>query len=582
MKHIAIIFAKEENLSFNRFTFPILGRPIIKYPILAALNSIEIQSVFLSTDSNQVAEIGKNMNGLNLLIREHSQPTLTEEVRNAVHQSVKLLGDTPRTVTILLGNSPCILPTMIDNNISQLEKNPSYHSVASAMHRAEFSPDSIFDLKENHLIRRTTTHSTDNVYFLDRRIMTVKTDVILNSITKDDSFESVLGSNIYPVIQQDGIWDIDYIWQVPIVERWLKQNGFDDQHLSYKEIEKKNVENSSSQIGIIKKGEKRVFISTVPFGNIDPKPIHLLNDQLNLKYVINPIGRRLKEEECKDLYKDYDVVIAGTEKITRKVMENSKRLKLIARVGIGVDGVDLQAARDLGIRVTYTPDAPSAAVGELTIAHMLNLMRYLPLIDRKLRSGIWQRINGERIATKTIGIIGTGRIGSIVLRHLQGFDPRKILVNDLKPNNNLYEMYHAQHVDKETIYATADIISLHIPLSPLSKNLITKNEIEIMKHQSVIINTSRGGIINEKDLFDALKNNRITGAAIDVFEDEPYTGNLVELDNCFLSCHMGSMTNDCRAKMEIEATEDALRFINGKVLKQEVPEEEYNNQISFS
>jgi len=580
IKNVALVLAKEETTGFERFSFPILGRPAIKYPILASLHACEIDQVFLSTDSKQILDLFVNEEGLQLLVREHSFPTLTEEIRNAVEQIKKIFGYAPKSVTIILGNSPCILPSMLDNNIRVLEQNPSYDSVVSAMHRAEFNPNRMFTLKGNRLQRQKIANADSNVYFLDRRLMTVRTEVIEKSTIKDEDFESVLGNNIYPIIQQDGIWDIDYIWQVPIVERWLKQNGFTDAHLPYKEKAKSETPTPIVNITNAATSDKiRVLITTVPFGNIDTKPIELLNKTPNIEYVINPIGRKLKEEECEEMFKDFDVVIAGTENINRKAMENAKRLKLIARVGIGLDSVDLRSAKELGIKVAYTPDAPSAAVAELTMAHALNLMRYLPLIDRKIRSGIWQRINGERLANKVVGIVGTGRIGTRVLRHLQGFNPKKIYVNDSKPNHNLYDMFHAEHTDKETIYRECDIISLHVPLSPQTKNLITAKEFEMMKPNVVLINTSRGGIVNEQDLYDALVNKIILGAAIDVFEKEPYSGNLAELDNCLLSCHMGSMTNDCRTRMEIEATEDAIRYILGEPLLQEVPQDEYDNQL---
>ena len=204
------------------------------------------------------------------------------------------------------------------------------------------------------------------------------------------------------------------------------------------------------------------------------------------------------------------------------------------------------------------------------------------IVDRKLRSGIWQRISGDRLANMVVGIIGTGRVGSRVLKHLQGFNPKQILVNDIKPDDDLYKMNHATHVEKEIIYAESDIITLHIPLTAETRSLVSLNEMMKMRKDVILINTSRGGIINEQDLYTALKNRTIGGAALDVFEEEPYAGSLVELENCYFSCHMGSMTNDCRARMEIEATEETIRFINGENRIQTVPEEEFKLQIRKS
>jgi D-3-phosphoglycerate dehydrogenase len=320
----------------------------------------------------------------------------------------------------------------------------------------------------------------------------------------------------------------------------------------------------------------KILITTVPFGEFDPTPLELLRAAVDeAEFVINPIGRKLKEAELAELAPEFDVLIAGTEQISRRVMEAASRLKLISRVGIGLDSVDLHAARELGITVSYTPDAPAPAVAELTVAHILNLLRYLPVIDRKMRGKQWHRIMGERLALQTVGIVGTGRIGTRVLRHLQGFAPARILVNDLKPDAELYAKYNAEAVDKETLYRESDIISLHVPLTRQTRHMIGAQEMAMMKPGVRLINTARGGIIHEGDLYEALVNNRIAGAAIDVFEEEPYAGALAEVENCFISCHMGSMTQDCRAEMEIRATEEALRFVRGEPLSNVVPEYEY-------
>ena len=581
IQNIAIIFGKEDNNSFNRYTFSILGRPASLYPILAAVHSQRLDEIYLSSDSPDLLNLGSNINRVNVIKREKSQPTLTEEVRHALEFIIEKTGLTPNTVTLLLANSPCSTSGLIDEAINFLEEHKEYDSVVTTMKRAEFSPARIFSINnQNQLEPNKINYCSDEVYFLDRRVIVVRTNVILNSKILNNYFESLLGEKVHPVIQEDGIWDIDYFWQIPIVERWLRQNGFNDIETPYDKLKQKLIPDysylkTSKNQNDNNKDKLNILITTVPFGEKDPKPINLLNSTTNVNYVINPIGRKLKEVELIELVKNYDILIAGTEPITRKVMESGKKLKLISRVGIGLDNVDLKAAKILGIKVSYTPDSPAPAVAELTIAHMINLLRSVPLVDRKLRSGIWQRIQGERLANLTIGIIGTGRVGSRVLRHLQGFSPRKILVNDLRPDFDLYKIYNAEFVEKEIIYSESDIISIHIPLNKSNYNLITRNTMELMQKHPFLINTSRGGIINEEDLYNALNSRLINGAAIDVFETEPYTGKLVEMDNCYLSCHMGSMTSDCRANMEIQATEEACRFAKGEELKLLVPDYEF-------
>jgi len=256
------------------------------------------------------------------------------------------------------------------------------------------------------------------------------------------------------------------------------------------------------------------------------------------------------------------------------VMDRAPNLRLISRVGIGLDGVDLHAARERGILVSYTPDAPSPAVAELTIGLMISLLRFIPHTDRQMRNGIWHRFMGRRLAESTVGVIGVGRIGKRVIQHLRGFGPH-VLANDLVPNLDFGARYGVDWVDKDTIYREADIITVHVPLTHLTKNLIARREMEMMKPHVLLINTSRGSIINEHDLSEALRSGCVGGAAIDVFEQEPYSGELMTLDRCILTCHMGSMSEDCHLQMELGATEEAIRFLKGEPLLGLVPETEY-------
>jgi D-3-phosphoglycerate dehydrogenase len=148
-------------------------------------------------------------------------------------------------------------------------------------------------------------------------------------------------------------------------------------------------------------------------------------------------------------------------------------------------------------------------------------------------------------------------------------------VNDLNPVPNLVPELKLEWVGKDDIYENADIISLHLPLTPLTRDMIRAEHLAVMKHDAMLVNTSRGGIINENALHDALVAGKLGGAAIDVFEHEPYTGPLAGLDRCVLTCHMGSMSQDCRSRMEIEATEEAVRYLRGLDLQRPAPEDEY-------
>jgi D-3-phosphoglycerate dehydrogenase len=318
----------------------------------------------------------------------------------------------------------------------------------------------------------------------------------------------------------------------------------------------------------------KVLITTVPFGDKNNLPIELL-EKAGIEYLINPLNKKLTEGELVEMVSDFDVIIAGTEQITAKVMERGQNLKMISRVGIGLDSVDLLEAEKRNIKVSYTPDAPAPAVAELTIGMMLTLLRSVHVSNSQMHLGEWHRFFGRRLSKIVIGIIGIGRIGQGVLEHLQGFGSPSILVNDVSIKDNISNRFNVEWVSKEEIYKQSDIVSLHLPLTGKTKNMIRKDHLLSMKSDAIIINTSRGGIINESDLYEVMQSGHLSGAAIDVFDDEPYSGALNEIERCLLTAHMGSMSIDCRTRMEIEATEEVIRFLTNQPLKGVVPEEEY-------
>ena len=321
----------------------------------------------------------------------------------------------------------------------------------------------------------------------------------------------------------------------------------------------------------------KVLITTVPFGENNYFPLDLL-ENAGIEYLINPHNKKLTENQLSELIGDFEVLIAGTEPITDKVMSQAPKLKLISRVGIGLDSVDLNAAKKRGIKISYTPDAPAPAVAELTLSMILTLLRSVHVSNLQMHHGNWERIFGRRLTDVTVGIIGVGRIGTHLLRCMSGFGKINILANDIMPNNKLNRDFNLEWVTKDQIYKESDIISLHLPLTSLTRNMICREQLLQMKKGAFVINTSRGGIINEDDLHKAMEEGHLGGAAIDVFENEPYTGKLIEIDRCLLTAHMGSMSIDCRSQMEIEATEEAVRFLAGKPLESEVPQSEYDIQ----
>lgn len=318
----------------------------------------------------------------------------------------------------------------------------------------------------------------------------------------------------------------------------------------------------------------KVFVSTIPFAEPNRLPLELLKS-VGAEVIINDLGRKITPQELAERIKDIDCLIAGTESIGSEVLDQAPNLKLIARVGIGLDGLDLIEAKKRGIIVTYTPDAPAPAVAELTMGLILQLARNIGMSNRDLQRKEWNRRFGFRLSEMTIGIIGSGRIGSRVIRRLSAFGSPRILVNSLERDDSISPDLKLEWVGKDIVYKESDLISLHIPLTEATSNMITKTEFKLMKETLMIVNTSRGGIVNEEDLFWALKNKIIAQAAFDVFNQEPYTGPLKDLDNCFLTAHLGSMSYDCRSRMEIEAAQEVVAFISGKPQIRLVPEFEY-------
>ena len=319
----------------------------------------------------------------------------------------------------------------------------------------------------------------------------------------------------------------------------------------------------------------RALITTVPFGEVDPAALALL-DEARIEYVINPIGRRLTEAELVSMVPGFDVLIAGTEPITEQVMEAGARLRLISRVGVGLDSVDLLAARDRGIAVAYTPEGPADAVAELTIGLALSLLRGVHLANTAVRQGVWRRIQGRRLARVTVGVVGVGRIGRRVIRLLSAFGAQ-ILANDVAP---VVLDQAVRWVNKPTLYREADLVTLHVPLTRLTRHLVGAEQLAMMPPGALLINTCRGGVVDEAALAVALRDGRIAGAAVDTFTHEPYHGELVDVDTCLITPHMGSMSVDCRLRMESGASRNVVAFLRGEPLDELVPESEYAVQVS--
>ena len=312
----------------------------------------------------------------------------------------------------------------------------------------------------------------------------------------------------------------------------------------------------------------KLFVSTHPFSSTSEVPMQLIEEN-NIKLSTNEYGRKITTKELAEDIKDAEVLVAGTEKITEEVFRNAPNLKLISRVGIGLDGIDFDLCKKYGVKVAYTPDAPTMAVAELCVGMILDLARKITETNINIKNGIWHRHMGTLLYGKTVGIFGMGRIGKSLIHLLQPFNV-KFLVHDIAPDLAYGRLYNVEFVTKNKLLESSDVVSINLPLKDDTKDYISKYELDLMKESAILINSARGGIVNESDLYTALKNKIIAAAAIDVFEEEPYKGNLIELDNCLLTCHMGASTIDSRTDMEVQAIEEAIRYKNGQPLKNEV------------
>ncbi len=323
---------------------------------------------------------------------------------------------------------------------------------------------------------------------------------------------------------------------------------------------------------------KNVLITTIPFGQEDKTSLKILEEN-DIDYLVNPLERKFNHAELIDYLDGVSYLIAGTDKLDSEILESASQLKMISRVGIGLDNVDLIAARERGISVSYTPDGPSKAVAEFTMNSILSTLRNSVLTNQNLKKGIWKKQMGRSVSESVIGVFGAGRIGRELIHILTCFNPRKILVHDPYVDEDIFEKLQVEFVSKNEVLDNSDLITLHLPMNDNTKDFISEKEIKVMKPNSIIINTSRGGIVNENDLFTALKSGHLSSAAIDVFEEEPYSGNLLDLDNCIATPHMAPMSKASRISMEIDAVKEVVRFANGKSLLNPVPEFEYQSRL---
>ena len=304
----------------------------------------------------------------------------------------------------------------------------------------------------------------------------------------------------------------------------------------------------------------RILTTCSSFGKVAAETLEMLQ-KAGFEVVNNPHGRKLTKEESLDLMPGFEGMIAGTEKLDKEILSNAPDLKYICRLGTGMDNVDLEAARELGVVVENTPDAHVKGVAEITLAGILSLARHLHVADAKMRNGVWKKHMGRLLEGKTIGLIGLGRVAKHLVHLLQPFQP-VIYAIDPYPDHDFAEAYDIKFMKKHELIAESDIISLHIPYTPENNNYIDARELGLMKKDVLFINASRGGLVNEDELFKFLTNNKQAFAYMDTFSSEPYAGPLTTLDNILLTPHIGSSANETRIEMERAAAQNVINHFN--------------------
>lgn len=314
----------------------------------------------------------------------------------------------------------------------------------------------------------------------------------------------------------------------------------------------------------------RLLVTPTSYGKNDPR-LKTELEELTGSVTYNPTGKPLSSIEVAALLPGIDGYIAGLDMIDRAALENADRLKVIARYGVGVDSVDLEAAKEKGIIVTNTPGANSVSVAELALGLMLALARQIPEAVRNVQQGKWPRFSGVSLEGKTVGIVGLGAIGKQLARRLSGFDCQ-VLAYDPFADEAFAMDNGIVLAPLDTVIATSDFLSLHLPLLPETRGLVNNEFLAKMKKGSFLINTSRGEVIDEEALLGALNSGHLRGVGMDAFSVEPPdpSNPLLHLPQVIATPHLGAQTDGATSNMGWLAMNDCLAVLRGELAKYRV------------
>jgi len=279
--------------------------------------------------------------------------------------------------------------------------------------------------------------------------------------------------------------------------------------------------------------------------------------------VFNSTGKPLEGEALISLLKDCDGYLAGLDSITKEVLESCPDLKAISRYGAGYDRVDIDTAKSLGISVSNTPGANAQAVAELSFGMLLSLARSIPYLHEETRNGKWLRTTGTELFGKTIGIIGLGAIGKRVAKCCEGFN-MKVLAYDPYIQEDYCQEHGILSVSLNTLLQESDFITLHLPLNESTYHMIDADSINMMKPSAILVNASRGGIVDEAAAYEALSSGKLGGLGLDAFEKEPPEASpLFTLPNVIATPHAGAHTKEATQAMADMAVDNLILMLNG-------------------
>ena len=305
-----------------------------------------------------------------------------------------------------------------------------------------------------------------------------------------------------------------------------------------------------------------ILVTLSTFSAYSEEPLRLLEES-GFTFRTNPYGRRMKPSEVVELGRNCRGLVAGVEQYTAETLPQLPNLRCISRCGAGIGNIDLAEAKRRGIAVLNTPDEPIVAVAELTLAMMLALLRQLPRMDSLTHERKWQRVTGNLLAGKIVGIIGLGRIGRRVAELAQAFGATVIAVESY-PDSDWLRGHGVELLDLPTLLARADIVSIHASTSSQYPLRLGAAELAQMKQGAWLINMARGDMVDDVALSKALASGWLSGAALDVFPQEPYRGPLCDSDRVVLSPHQATLTVETRTAMEIRAVENVVRYLRGE------------------